>query len=508
MDIRSITKEEALAYYPNISSGIETAIKSVVAHNGKKLIGFAVFSFPSVEFRETHTSQLWKFICNDQKNSAEILSSIIKHYREKHRVSDLIIPSNFSELIIGCAKDLKLESKEIAGSRCLEWINEDRSYYTYKITSVESDKYYYGVRSLNIANATIYECIDDKYMGSGTSDRFKNWKNKHKHSLSKEILAIYNRKADAYKGEADLVGDLWITDPNCLNSMQGGKSSHIKHNQDTHKYDLLTCEVHGESLHSITKKSCLKCSINKVFSKKKCIIHGFSTHRLDKCEKCARSKNDSIKTCIIHDETLHQGDSCYKCAIRKSQKMANCEIHGLTLHSNASCYKCSGDSSFYKDMCKTHGQTAFQGGLCAKCRVRENISTKECSVHGQTVFQGDICARCSASYAIHLGLCPIHGESSFTGNTCNTCRSESSVSERECSEHGLVKHIGDKCRVCVNSKSVNIQTCDTHGETKHQGSKCCKCNSMETAHRRYHGVKPNPRKCKLCILESGSTSSR
>lgn len=502
--VKSLTLDEALAFDETVADGAAIALKPIGLFLDSKIVAISTFGYPAdSELRRLYTTQFWR-LSLDEESEVELskaLGLMLSHYLVRHKVSDLFLPQIAAGLLDDSTiRELDLRQVKWRGEDSLEWINPNRSHYTYRLTAPGSSKYYYGVRTIETGSAVVEECLADLYFGSGglsPNNKFRNWKTKHQNSIQKEIIAIYSRKAEAYRHEAELVGDLWKTDKDCLNSVAGGRSAYTKHNQETHRYDLLTCEIHGETLHSV-KGACLKCSSAAMFSVLECEFHGATSHRLDTCVKCERARADTLKICEVHGETLHQGNACYRCASAKSNRIANCVIHGETPHSGNSCCKCSIQLAFSESECAIHGRSTFHGASCTKCIADLRISEKHCPTHGLTTFQGDTCARCSASIALTTAVCEFHGEVSFTGDSCNTCRAESSISQRECPIHGMVTHVGDKCRVCINQKAVNLKECERHGLVKHQGDRCSSCSSMETAHRRYHGNKPNLDRCHLC----------
>lgn len=115
-------------------------------------------------------------------------------------------------------------------------------HYTYRIASLASDKYYFGVHS------THEDPLQDGYLGSGCQ-RFQRWKN-YAETLEKEILGIYSTRAEAQIAEVSLIGDLWFSDKNCLNATAGGDSYF--------RYYLDNCTIHGENNH--VRGECHRCS--------------------------------------------------------------------------------------------------------------------------------------------------------------------------------------------------------------------------------------------------------
>ncbi len=452
-------------------------------------------------------------------------------------------------------EDLGWHIETTAGDRVYEWINPERTHYTYKITALDSDKYYFGVHTLKKSEASLEECLNDGYMGSGgqtENNKLKNWKNAHATTLQKTVLKRYARKAHAYIEEEELVGDLWTQDSLCLNSAPGGRRNAPVHSYGT-SIIIANCEKHGSVAHRPGGKciscvnetevgycplhkstvfqadACAKCKSVRI-KQRKCSIHGLADHRSSVCLKCAELVPGEL-LCIPHELPINKKDKLKRClaCIAERRGEMKCEIH-QEYYRYGSCQSCRAIEkekvknelaerkaaaklkreavsvrkvTFSQQNCEIHGLVTFRGEECIKCQTNSRITEKHCEKHGMTKHQGDTCGRCSVGEAISTKHCEKHGETSFTGDSCNRCRSESSVAKKHCEKHGFVTHVGDKCRLCVNQKAVNLKHCEIHGMVKHQGEKCSSCSSMATAHRLHHGKKPN-KKCHLCVAEGAA----
>lgn len=87
-------------------------------------------------------------------------------------------------------------------------------HFTYRLNLKEDPRYYYyGKHSTN--------SISDRYTGSGTTVKeFKKEKGRDCFNLT--ILNFFSTSEEALSEEEKLVGDLWKTDPYCLNRYPGG----------------------------------------------------------------------------------------------------------------------------------------------------------------------------------------------------------------------------------------------------------------------------------------------
>lgn len=314
------------------------------------------------------------------------------------------------------------------GDNIYEWFNPNISFYTYKITSTDSNKYYYGVRSIKIPfeNIIMEDCLKDDYYGSGGL-KFQSWKKKYFLSLKKDIIQIFNKKTLAYQAEKKLIGDSWKADPLCLNSTNGGNAG---------------ARVNGNGI--------------------------------------------SIAMCEIHKETKHKGNKCYKCTSDNSVFEKECSIHGLTKHRGNACYKCFMNDLVTVQVCEIHGETKFQGESCSKCAVGKTFTKKICPKHGETTFSGVHCRKCSVEKTVQMKECSIHGLTKHQGDVCNSCNALSSISLKVCEVHGETKFTGERCRKCISAKNNVKKECPIHGLSSHRGKSCVTCTSQKTAHKKYH----------------------
>lgn len=284
--------------------------------------------------------------------------------------------------------------EETPGDRIYEWLNAELTYYTYRITASDSEKYYYGVSHVKRSGATVEECLNDGYMGSG-GRKFQNWKLRHSGSLVKEILGVHSRKSKAYLQEAKLVGESYRDDPLCLNSSTGG---------------------------------------------------------LKRISYASTPVAIELKECSIHGETKHRGDFCCSCMVAERTSLKFCPIHGESKHQGNSCYSCSSEATTLIGACEKHGESKFNGQQCMKCVAEDSISTKSCEIHGDTLFRGDSCSKCLADSKNSLKECPVHGLSKHQGSTCYSCMAEAMTSIKYCEKHGDTKFRGKSCQKCSSEK--------------------------------------------------------
>ncbi len=443
-------------------------------------------------------------------------------------------------------EELGWHVEETSGDRVYEWVDPDRTYYTYKITAADSDKYYYGVSHVKKANATVEDCLNDGYFGSGgkhSSNKFANWKSKHIFSLEKTVLNRYERKASALLAEKILIGEAWKTNDLCLNSVPGGvgsaaNGSHggisikscVYHGPTKHRGDncikcqvsklfsIKACNIHGETTFHVN--SCVKCSRAGQFVNHECSIHGLSLHTGNSCVKCSRAET-IMSVCDIHGKTSHQGGSCSKCSVVDNFSVKTCRTHGETTFLKESCVSCSREKSYTKQNCPEHGSVTFRGNKCQTCAARERTSyqeciihgvcshysgvcqrcsnsktfqNKSCEIHGVTIFRGQNCAKCFANKG-EKKVCPLHGFSTHYADKCSKCSSEDQFIIQNCEFHGEVKHRAGKCIKCERAKLNTLADCAIHGSSKHQGKNCVKCLRQKAAHLKHSEHKAN---CYFC----------
>lgn len=98
-----------------------------------------------------------------------------------------------------------------------------KHHYIYKIIIKGTSFYYFGKHSTSTEPAL------DGYFGSGTA-----LKQFQKCQMEKTILEFFQNSDAAFAAETKIIGDLWKTDANCLNSKPGGKGAPL--GKDHHWY--------------------------------------------------------------------------------------------------------------------------------------------------------------------------------------------------------------------------------------------------------------------------------
>ena len=390
--------------------------------------------------------------------------------------------------------DLGWHIEETAGDKVYEWFNPDVSFYTYKITATDSNKYYYGVRTCS-RDFSVDDMMKDGYYGSGgtsSNNKFKNWKEKHKKSLVKEILGVYSRKSEAYNAEKELVNDLYRTDTQCLNSIPGGYYSGGNVGPRTF---MGFCEIHGKT--KTTKNSCFKCSSEKRYSTKHCEIHGKTTFSKNDCLKC-HTKLISVKDiCDKHGEAVFQMGQCRKCVTETYTQMKECPKHGETIHMKDVCCFCTAEKPVNEKICGIHGKTVHVGETCAKCRASKNVSIQNCEKHGETKHIGSKCYLCVEEVKISLRNCPVHGLTKHSSSQCSKCSRAKTFNTQECMKHGITTFAGNTCAKCKNENAISLRECSIHGEAKHNGTKCYRCMADKRRHNKKH-TDEKDENCQYC----------
>lgn len=391
--------------------------------------------------------------------------------------------------------DLGWHVEETRGDRVYEWVNKSHTHYVYKITASDSSKYYYGVSHVKKENANQEDCLMDGYYGSG-GQKFSNWSRKHSDHLQKEVLGVFDRKAEAYLFEKKLVGDLYKEDPLCLNTREGGflhgiSASHFR------TFDDQICSIHGKTAH--LKDRCCSCIVEASISLKDCVKHGLTKHIGDTCYSCMQSRTNGIEHCTKHGDSQHIANRCRRCINESTNHIETCTVHGETLFQGDSCAKCNSLNAVVIKRCSVHNETAHQGESCRKCVSESTVSTKSCDVHGDVKHIGDTCYSCFTSERSEILHCEVHGMVKHVKNVCCRCSAKKSVSIKKCKVHGDAKHIGDTCYLCRKTVFY-MDTCSIHGNSKHRSGLCVKCS--------YSKMLAKEKQCTVCGKTFSPTSNR
>lgn len=479
-----ISEEEAEnfieIYHPLGPADVATSIFSFGFRFKGELLSVIQFCYPRSELKRLiYSAELLRLATKFGVNLPDSFSHLIEAYIINQKPADFFYSASDDE----------------TAPVIYEWFDTERTYYTYKITASDSEKYYYGVSHLKRANASERDCLTDNYWGSG-STLYSNWRQKHADVLKKEVIGIYSRKVEAFLAEADLVGNLYREDPNCLNSVRGGLRPLHEHRTISIQF----CSVHGETNHT-SSGICLKCASSTVFSEGICDSHGSVTLRAGVCEKCRYAKSRKEGICETHGAwSAIQG--CSKCIAELALKIDECEIHGSTIFRGARCARCNSLSMFSEGSCGIHGSVTLQDGKCVSCRVARMTTAESCTVHGESIHQGGVCRKCVSSKIHRQDICKTHGETTFRGDYCLRCVNGSGMEEQECSKHGLTIHHKGKCRRCQSEKMIVERECPTHGMVKHQGEHCLRCKRAQeysVMECSIHGeVKHRNGKCQTC----------
>lgn len=99
---------------------------------------------------------------------------------------------------------------QVKNKNMREW----KYHFLYKVVNTKNEKYYIGIHSTNN--------LDDGYLGSGT--RLKKSIEYHgRKSHEREILEFFETREDALIKEFDVVNEVLLKDPKCMNLTIGGK---------------------------------------------------------------------------------------------------------------------------------------------------------------------------------------------------------------------------------------------------------------------------------------------
>jgi hypothetical protein len=450
-------------YHPKGKILIPTKMTSYGLYSMTSLLGIVQFCSPQEEeMKKRYTSELVRVCFKRDMAIASDVSGLIDHYKNRHHPTDFFIHQTNSteakDIFRECGMTLVHRKEE--GDSLYEWVNPHLTFYTYKITALDSDKYYYGVSHVKKENATKIDCLTDEYYGSGGQaerNKFLLWKKKHRNTLQKTILGLFERKSLAFEAEDNLVGSLWKTDKLCLNSVKGGTR-----NSGTLKPRPL------------------------MISEKDCPIHGVTKYRWSKCIKCSTSINVIWGQCSSHGHTKFANDKCLKCKAKSRILIKNCPKHGMTSHNKNTCAKCHAQERTKLKECSKHGQTMHNGSTCSKCFAEEQVNFQICVIHGLSKFRSSSCYKCATDKRVQIKKCTIHGLTKYSGDKCYMCFSSKRVfTQANCPIHGIATFEGERCISCGIDKISSKEDCPVHGIVKHRGGSCCACNSEETAHKRF-----------------------
>lgn len=479
-----IPSEEAdgfiAAYHPLGRANVATSIFSFGLRLEDELLAVIQFCYPRSELKRLiYSAELLREATLAGIHLSDGLPRLIEGYIRAQKPADFFYCSSDDE-------DAPI---------VYDWFDLERTYYTYKITATDSNKYYYGVSHLKKSDALAQDCLTDGYWGSGSA-LYSNWRQKHADYLQKEIIGLYSRKVEAFLAEADLVGTLYRDDPNCLNSIVGG----LRPLHETRVLSDQHCVSHGNTSHT-SSGLCLKCVASAIFSEQLCEIHGSGAHRAGVCDRCRYAERRREGICEIHGPwSATQG--CSRCIAEIALREDYCELHGTTVFRGLKCARCNSLSMYSEGSCEAHGQVTLQDGKCISCRMAKMTTLEVCSIHGESIHQGGVCRKCASSNMHYEGNCETHGIATFRGDYCLRCVNGRGMDEQECSKHGLTIHHKGKCRRCHSESAIVEKECPIHGSVKHQGEHCLRCKRaleysvMECSD---HGqVKHRNGKCQKC----------
>ena len=119
-------------------------------------------------------------------------------------------------------------------------------FYTYKVqcTAVGCEDYYY-------LGKHITSNLNDGYKGSGT--KLREYYKQYPEDYTFTILAFYKDKTELNIAEQKLIGDLWKTDPYCLNLTSGGHGSWAAAHENKKGKHVFISETHRANLSKALK---------------------------------------------------------------------------------------------------------------------------------------------------------------------------------------------------------------------------------------------------------------
>ena len=184
---------------------------------------------------------------------------------------------------------------------------QKKYHYIYKTTCKVNGKYYVGMHSTDDLN--------DGYIGSGKYLR-RSINKYGKENFEVEILEYLDNRKDLINREIEMVNEDLVTDPMCMNLMQGGKGGFVsaenqfkrsqagglareKNISDEKKFEI--CSSGGKK--SVEMKVGLHGTNNKRFEGK---THSDETKdkiRKSVCDTQTGEKNSQFGTCWINNGT-------------------------------------------------------------------------------------------------------------------------------------------------------------------------------------------------------------
>lgn len=392
----------------------------------------------------------------------------------------------------------------IPGDNLYEYENPNYTHYIYRITSSDDTdpRYYIGRHSLWTGGEPT-ELVSDGYTGSG-GPHFQNWKSAIQ-TKGFNVVKTIEKISDSFRAnvadEKTIIGDLYKTDPDCLNYVPGGMTtSSVTHIPVMEK----CCEIHGDT--KFRGDYCMRCLSSKSIHKDVCGTHGMTTFNGKQCLTCQHDKVSNQQECQTHGVTEHRGDTCSKCTTAKGLTEQECEVHGITKHRNGKCLVCQVQSvDFETALCPVHGMTKHKNNTCIKCSVRNSIHIDHCPIHGDVKFRGGTCTSCSVQSSYTMSICDVHGETKFRGNKCYKCsrlKQHHLLDTRFCNTcHKDTLFVNDVCRECVSDTCEHLDVCVKHGITDFIGKSCCKCEITNKPSRKKEKV-IEYRVCDTCNKEA------